>query len=407
MRNRTLWLLLISNATASVGTGVAMIAIPWLLASQEKGNAFLSVIATIVNIALFLATPLIGPLIDQSSRRSLMIWLRMLYVIGVCIAMGIQIFLSGAQFALIFYYVLGSAFYAINVPLRSAYVQELFEGGAYLKVNAILEIENQVAAAITGIVAIFAIEKIGMNWLMVGNIVLYAFSILCLMAITPSGQKGQKSALSYFASLSEGIQIATRQPSITFMLAAASLPYVIVILFTVMHPTAIANLSGASGSTYALVEFQFALGAILGGLCVSSIMHNITKLYSTLLFALVGFTGVVTLQAMIPTYWGFVSLAFGLGLGNAIIRILRQALLMQQFANHEAGRMNAFLQGLIMLERAALMASLSSILRVEGSDSALWFLAAQSALAPLIFITMMKFSTSTSSPIGILPEKLQ
>lgn len=37
--NRTLFLLLVSNAVASVGTGIAMIAVPWLLAQIDWGIA--------------------------------------------------------------------------------------------------------------------------------------------------------------------------------------------------------------------------------------------------------------------------------------------------------------------------------------------------------------------------------
>ena len=72
---KPLFLLIISNAAASIGTGVAMIAIPWMLVSQNNGAATFGILATIVNIGLFFGTPFIGPLIDKNSRKTLILLL--------------------------------------------------------------------------------------------------------------------------------------------------------------------------------------------------------------------------------------------------------------------------------------------------------------------------------------------
>ena len=40
-----------------------------------------------------------------------------------------------------------AVFCAVNIPLRLAFVKELFDENSFASINAILEIENQVAAA--------------------------------------------------------------------------------------------------------------------------------------------------------------------------------------------------------------------------------------------------------------------
>ena len=66
-------LLLISNALASIGTGIAMIAVPWYLASLPDGILLFSKSALYVNIFLFVLMPLVGPIVDNNSRKKLMI----------------------------------------------------------------------------------------------------------------------------------------------------------------------------------------------------------------------------------------------------------------------------------------------------------------------------------------------
>ena len=96
--NRTLFLLLVSNAVASVGTGIAMIAVPWLLAQGDDGAVLFSRIATVVNVGLFLITPFIGPVIDSRPRKQLMILLRLGFVAGLAgILVASQIFQTLAE----------------------------------------------------------------------------------------------------------------------------------------------------------------------------------------------------------------------------------------------------------------------------------------------------------------------
>ena len=152
--DRTLILLLASNFLASVGTGVAMIAIPWLLATRSDGGVLFGVLMTLSNVGLVLATPFVGVMIDRLSRKRFMISLRLAFLVGLGIVFFLGKWDEGETFALVVYYLLGASFYVINIPLRTAFVQELYYDRDYSRVNSILEIENQAAAVAIGAVAI-------------------------------------------------------------------------------------------------------------------------------------------------------------------------------------------------------------------------------------------------------------
>ena len=186
--NAPLPLLLVSNAVASLGAGVAMIAIPWLLVNREGGAVIFGEIATVVNVVLFFVTPFIGPFIDSNPRKILMISIRVFFILVLLLifAFSQTEILEDSDALLILYYVLGSSFYAFNIPLRSAYVRELFDANQFVKVNAILEIENQIGAVVTGVVAIFVIERLGLDVLAAINIACFAMAVVCILAIPPA-----------------------------------------------------------------------------------------------------------------------------------------------------------------------------------------------------------------------------
>jgi MFS family permease len=246
--NRTLFLLLVSNAVASVGTGIAMIAVPWLLAQGDDGAVLFSRIATVVNVGLFLITPFIGPVIDSRPRKQLMILLRLGFVAGLAgILVASQIFQTLAEsWLLAAYYILGATFYVVNIPLRSAFVKDLFEEGNYAQVNAILEVENQVAAVVTGLLAILVIDLFGLSRLVLINVLCLGLAIVSLMYIRQGSRSHNKIRNEAGTSLFEGVQLLLARPKLMVLILAASVPYVVVILYTVIHPVALALLPDQS-----------------------------------------------------------------------------------------------------------------------------------------------------------------
>ena len=110
--------------------------------------------------------------------------------------------------------------------------------------------------------------------------------MICIVAIPAPRNPAQKATLPYFQSLAAGVSIAAQRPSLSVMLVSASIPYVVVILFTVLHPVALTGLKDASGSTYALVETLFAIGSIIAGLSASSLDKACSNIKSSMLIAL-------------------------------------------------------------------------------------------------------------------------
>lgn len=378
--DRTLILLLASNALASVGVGVAMIAVPWILASQIDDGILFGVLITAANVVLAIVAPWTGVFIDSTVRRKFMIGLRITFIAGLGGVFFLSASGSGTTAALILYYILGATFYAINIPLRTAFVQELYEGGAYARVNSILEIENQVAAVVTGMVAILLIERCGLPVLAIGNAVLLLIAILCIAFIRHQDREPRAVRGTPLQDIRDGFAIIRRDVSLSVVLLVATLPYVVVILYTYLHPIALSQLLALGGDQYALVEVLFAIGAIVGGAALLRRDVAADRIVP-LIRGLIGlFALVAVAQAIFPIHGAFLLIAVLFGLLNAAVRILRQTLLMERAAPHEIGRIGAFLQSWIMLMRALFLGLLALTVAGVGIVPALWVAAVLPAL---------------------------
>lgn len=108
--SRNFILLLCSNAIASVGTGVAMIAVPWLFVKGDDGDVLLDTLATTVKFGLFIVMPLVGPVIDAWPRKALMVLIRLVYGLSLSDIMLLGHLKKGPadNFLLILYYIFGA-----------------------------------------------------------------------------------------------------------------------------------------------------------------------------------------------------------------------------------------------------------------------------------------------------------
>lgn len=66
-------LIIFANIASSIGSGITMIAIPWMLVSSENGNTVFGYISICMTIINFLITPFIGNLVDKMNRKKILL----------------------------------------------------------------------------------------------------------------------------------------------------------------------------------------------------------------------------------------------------------------------------------------------------------------------------------------------
>ncbi|MES9906258.1 MAG: MFS transporter [Sedimenticola sp.] len=389
MFERKFFYLAISNALASVGTGVSMIALPWLIVSQYGvGDNTIYLLAGIVNLVLFLIVPFVGPIIDNSNRKYLMIIIRISFSLVVLLGLTFNGEIFNVPLTILIYYFAGSLFYVVNIPTRTAFIKDLYRPSEYSRINSFLEAENQIAAVVTGVVAILLIERVSISQLALINVLLYMLAIVLISLIpytTPHLHSEKQSGVQL---LSSGLEIVRYKSDQFALIAVGSLPYVVVIGFTIFHPAAIATFENANSQTYALVETLFGLGAIVAGVSAATLTDRIVDRAKFQLFLMSSFALVCFAHVVFVNSFAFIILAFLLGFLNSTIRIVRTTQQMTLFSQNEIGRVGAFLQSWILGCRVLLIGCLaifSKILSVQHLAGILTMVSVL-ALASLMYL---------------------
>ena len=65
--------LLLANITGSVGSGITIFAVPWLLVHQPGGNATYGTVTLVTTVTLFLFMPYYGVWVDRHSRKTMLL----------------------------------------------------------------------------------------------------------------------------------------------------------------------------------------------------------------------------------------------------------------------------------------------------------------------------------------------
>ena len=74
-------LIIFANIASSIGSGITMIAVPWLLVTSDNGDAVFGYVALCMTVLSFILTPFVGHLIDRMSRKRILLISQMVSLI--------------------------------------------------------------------------------------------------------------------------------------------------------------------------------------------------------------------------------------------------------------------------------------------------------------------------------------
>ncbi|WP_326998697.1 MFS transporter [Cohnella kolymensis] len=152
LKDRRMAFLMIANVLSSIGSGVTMIGVPWMLVNRSGGDEIYGYATLAATIVLFLLSPQIGIYIDRISRKKMLLGSELA---GGTITLVFAIWGLYAgrleTWQLIAVYFSGSLYYSIHFPTQFAFTQEIFSKEQYKTLNSVLEVQNQSTSMIAGV----------------------------------------------------------------------------------------------------------------------------------------------------------------------------------------------------------------------------------------------------------------
>ncbi|WP_134704670.1 MFS transporter [Ammoniphilus sp. YIM 78166] len=373
MTDRRFYPLLIANLFSSVGSGITMITIPWILVNRQGGEQLFGYAALGMTLVLFFVSPYIGTLIDRFSRKSMLLFSE---VFGFVLIAGLTLwgYLAGHYdtWQLIAIYVTGSLYYSVHFPTQFAFTQEIFDRSQYQALNSVMEIQNQTASMIAGGLASMLINKVDLVYLLSLDALTYLVGYGLISSIPYQHSLGHhaNAKTTIWSNMKEGFLYMKDKPLFILFFACSLMPFIGVMIGNYLYPVYVSKVLQADASVMGLSDMSYAIGAILAGFTIPWL---ITKLgsYRSVSLTVATFALATILTAWIPIVGLFLLLKIALGWGNAGSRVARNTILMQTVPNALIGRVNSFFNALGMGLRVGLLGLFSQTVSYSGASTSL------------------------------------
>lgn len=372
LRDTRVQRLVVANTLGSIGSGVTIFSVPWLMVHQAGGNDAYRWITIATTIVLFAIMPHYGSFIDHHSRKTVML-LSELWGLFATTSMALTGLALGhfAMAQLMAIYFCGMLYYTLHYPAKFAMIQQMFDRSQYQSLTGLLEIQGQTAMMIAGGLGGYLVDHVPL-WVILlfdASTYLTSFLIQATLPYEPthlqpapaagearhavetarSGHGGSVTPAaptaaakpSVWRSVAEGWWWLRDRPQLTIFLTCSLIPFIIVMAGNYLFPIYVADTLHASAAVFAGGEIVFAIGAIGAGALLPRLLAQrsaASTIPGAMVVFLIGLVIVFTFR--FPA--AYLAASALLGFGNAGCRVARNALMLHIVPNAVMGRVGGF-----------------------------------------------------------------
>ncbi len=335
--------LLLANMASSVGSGITIVAVPWLLVQREGGERLYGYVTILTTLVMFLIIPHYGAWLDHHSRKAILLAGEAFGALAAG-SMALWAAITGevAAWQLLVSYFCGMLYYSLHFPAKFAFMQQIFERKHYQTLTGLIEIQSQTASMLAGGLAAVLLDHVSLATILFIDAATYLFS-LGVQASIPYAATPRvlRQAAGTWHAMVEGWRWLRAHPKLTWFFLCTYVPFIAVMVSNYLFPIYVTHVLQAASDVYGQGEIAFAAGALLAGLLIPALAtrHGVDR---TIVYTMAMFiVGLLTL-AIAPSTWLYFPALFVLGIGNAGSRVARSALVLTLVPNHVIGRVQLF-----------------------------------------------------------------
>jgi MFS family permease len=374
LRDTRVQRLLVANTLGSIGSGITIFSVPWLLVHRPEGSAAYLWATVATTIVLFAITPHYGAWVDRHSRKTALLASEA-WGFFATVAMAITGLVLGgfATWQLMTIFFCGMLYYTLHYPAKFAMIQQMFDRSQFQSLVGLLEIQGQTAMMIAGGLGGWLVEHVPLWVILLFDAATYLTSFLIQatlpyeaihLATRHSPHVTPTAKPSIWQSVAEGWRWLRDRPRLTVFLTCSLMPFIIVMTANYLFPIYVSQTLHAGAEWFAGGEITFAFGAIAAGALLPRLIaqHSAsTTIPATMLVFLGGL--VLVLLVRIPLV--YLGAGLLLGFGHAGCRVARSALMLHLIPNEVMGRVGGFYNVLDRVLRTLLVLAMS-VIEISG-----------------------------------------
>lgn len=366
--------LLLANITGSVGSGVTIVAVPWLLVQRPGGDRLYGYLTIAMTIAVFALIPHYGAWLDRHSRK-LALLIGEAFGAITTLTMATWIALAGyaATWQFLVLYAGGMLYYTLHFPARAAFVQQIFDKKHYKQLVGLMEIQGQAASMISGGAVSMLLDRVPIHLILFADAATYLISLVVQSTIPYKAThlEENKPKEGTIASIKTGLSWLRERPHLTLFIICTLAPFVAVMTGNYLFPIYVQNILQAPAIVFGRGEMAFALGAILAGVMGPRLIARYSASNLALAMMSLFICGLILLGSLHHVTVFYIALIM-IGLGSAGSRVSRTTVLYTEVPNEIMGRVNVTLAAVDRLLRTLLQ--FGAIFVVVKADAAWAFI---------------------------------
>lgn len=342
LRDSRIQRLLAANITGSIGSGVTIIAVPWLLVHRPNGDQLYGYVTLGTTFALFLFMPYYGTWIDRHSRKTMLL---IGELFGFVATISMALFALGTghveTWQLMTTYFCGMLYYTLHHPAKYAFLQQVVAREHYQSLTGLIEIQGQTASMLSGGIAGLLIDRVPLSTILFvdAGTYLISFAIQSTLPYSPTHLPtgGATKVVTVWQAMSEGWRWAHKNPRLSLFFICTLVPFTLVMVSNYLFPVYVAGTLHATAAVFGRGEIVFALGALMAGFFIP---HLATRRGADKIIIFTMSACVLSLVVLVGWHsenaYYLALLLFGLG--NAGSRVARNALVLSLVPNAVIGR---------------------------------------------------------------------
>ncbi len=363
LKDRRTYVLLTGNIFSSVGSGISMIAIPWLLINRQNGSQLFGYVTLATTLLMFFASPAIGALVDRFSRKKLLLSFE-LFGLSSVLLFSLWGFAAGhyASWQLVAIFVAGTSYYSMHFPSQFAFVQEIFSEDQYRSLASVMEVQNQTSSMLAGALGSILVGRINLTYILWVDGLTYLIAFFAFLSLPYLRSAGVGSArFTLFSGIVDGFRFLETKPLFLVFFLCSMMPFISVMVGNYLFPVYILKTLGAGPAVLGAHETIYAVGAIAAGLTIPFLLHKLGT-FPTVVITVATYTTAIALVAFIPVVGLFLALTLLMGWGNAGTRVGRNVYMMEIVPKAIVGRVRSVFSAFSYGMRLLLIGTFASII---------------------------------------------
>lgn len=327
----------LADIISGFGVGMATIGANWYILDKTGAASVVGFMLSINVMSGFLASLVIGGIIDRFQRRMVIQWT---YWIRAIVIAGIAALIVLNGFHLMYMYVfsaINGIGWAIYMSASRSLVQELLPEKQLIKGNSLVEVSLQVGMFLAGGASGFLYQYWGFEIILAINASVFIISSFFLSKVPYRTVIMENKKEPFSKTLKNGMNFLFDNPKLFFLGIVSVIPLVATMVFNVVLPSYVSDTVKADSIVFGISDMFYGVGGLLSGFLAAPLVAKLRTDNVILLFFAVAVAVLFSLmfnKLILVLYIG----SFFIGLSHSTIRIVMNTKLMKTVPKHFMGR---------------------------------------------------------------------